>query len=61
MKLIKFKAKANGRTVRGHFFSPERPNRAQTIAETICGCRLAHFMFVVKDVKENMIKCEVEE
>ena len=61
MKLIKFKAKANGKTVRGCFHSQERPNRAQTIAERICGCRLTNFMFVVKNVKENMIKCEVED
>ena len=61
MKLIKFKAKANNRPIRGHFYCSERPNRAQTIAERICGCKLTNFMFVVKDEKINMIKCEVEE
>jgi len=57
MKQVKFKCKANGKTVKGYWLCTERPNRAQTIAERLVGNRITNFMFVIKDVKERMIKC----
>ena len=61
MKQIKFKGKVNGKTIKGSWFCAERPNRAQTIAERLVGAKITNFMFVIKDIKEHMIKCEVEQ
>ena len=61
MKQIKFKGRVNGKLVRGTWFCSTRPNRAQTIAERIVGAKLTNFMFVIKDIKEHMIKCEPTE
>lgn len=57
MKQVKFRCKTNGKTIKGSWFCTERPNRAQTIAERLIGNRITNFMFVIKDVKERMIKC----
>lgn len=61
MKQIKFKGRVNGKLVKGYWFCAERPNRAQTIAERLVGHRIDKFMFVIKDIKEHMIKCEPTE
>jgi hypothetical protein len=61
MKQVKFRGKVNGKIVRGSWFCAERPNRAQTIAERLVGDKIINFMFVVKDIKDHMIKCEVNE
>ena len=61
MKQVKFKGIVNGKVVRGSWFCAERPMRAQTIAERLVGHRIDKFMFVIKDIKEHMIKCEVNE
>lgn len=61
MKQVKFKGKVNGRVVKGSWFCAERPNRALTVAERLVGDKITNFMFVVKDIKDHMIKCEVEE
>ena len=61
MKQIKFKGKVNGKVIKGSWFCAERPNRAKTVAERLVGNKITNFMFVVKDIKEHMIKCEVNE
>jgi len=61
MKQVKFKCKVNGKIVRGYWFCAVRPMRAQTIAERLVGDRITNFMFVIKDIKEHIIKCEVTE
>ena len=61
MKQIKFKGKVNGKVVKGSWFCAERPNRAQTVAERLVGNKITNFMFVVKYIKEHLIKCEVNE
>ncbi len=57
MKQVKFKGKINGKLVRGSWFCETRPMRAQTIAERLAGNKITNFMFVIKDIKERMIKC----
>lgn len=61
MKQVKFKGFVNGKLVRGSWFCETRPMRAQTVAERLVGHKIDKFMFVIKDIKEHMIKCEVEE
>ena len=61
MKQVRFKGRVNGKLVRGSWFCDKRPNRTQTIAERLVGNRIDHFMFVIKDIKNKLIKCEVEE
>lgn len=61
MKQIKFRGIVNGKLIRGSWLCAERPNRAQTIAESLVGNRINKFMFVIKDIKTTMIKCEVNE
>ena len=60
MKQVKFKGKVSGKLVRGFWFCADRPNRAQTVAERLVGDKIINFMFVIKDIKERIIKCEVE-
>ena len=61
MKQIKFKGFVNGKLVKGSWFCAVRPMRAQTIAERLVGNRIDKLMFVIKDLKEHMIKCENQE
>lgn len=55
MKQVKFRGLVNGKLIRGNWFCEIRPNKAQTIAERLLGCRISKFMFVVTDVKTKMI------
>ena len=58
MKQIKFRAKYNGKNIRGSWYAAERPKNAQKIAERLVGHKLTNFISVALDFKTTMIKCE---
>ena len=60
MKQIKFKGKVNGKVVKGNWYCGYRPNNAKKIAENLIGHRIDNFVSVCIDIKDKMIKCEME-